>query len=719
MQNIRPAQLISEASAAFTKALLTRDQTLDVYIHTAAGPEQIGGGTYGSQTINALSFSSDEQRFFADVITELDRRLALSIRFVGNPQLCDVAIYLDADFNVSGSNAIGVTIPNQARRRNWWELILNNKMFDGQILLLHYALIHEFAHVLGLEHPFDGSDGDLVNGISDPWRSVFPEDTVMAYRNPRVGGWPQAYTSNDWLALETIWGAETAADNLAPEPPLLELAQAAASLGATSTGITKLARPTLQGRAEAGATVQLFGSDVLTGLPLGAATADGSGWWTLTLPSPLNDGSYNLRAIARDRAGNSSEPSPPLLLTVDTTAPRLELVEPGTPAAGSSGNPWSLQLRANEAVTWSLDAGSQQGIFSLDSDGLLRLQNSHLSIDDPRRVELSVTAVDHAGNSSNLRQIVTVEPSSLDLPYRPSGSELVFSQQPMSLHAVRSLGSPDLINVDTPVPAIVQLVAAEDWQRGYLACNVGSPASRGTGQSFSLEGLGRYSTVVQGNTGANVTIVLDQKRDSALFLDDAYSSFHGSLQTDQKPDAYGLSAQARLNDIERIIMGGGGGLSIVDLTSLMHRLNAITVEGGDVGAGQCVFWGSGGNDNFEARGADSIVFGGAGANTYLLSAGRETLQYVFGGQARDRILSSASDQQGAAHRFDPALDTIELWTDPGVSAEATRPILSGQGDGSLLNWGGNQLFFEGQNLSLEMLTLVQRTITATGPIPSL
>ena len=35
-----------------------------------------------------------------------------------------------------------------------------------------YVLIHEFGHSLGLEHPFEAGDGDVLNGITDPWQAL-------------------------------------------------------------------------------------------------------------------------------------------------------------------------------------------------------------------------------------------------------------------------------------------------------------------------------------------------------------------------------------------------------------------------------------------------------------------------------------------------------------------------------------------------------------------
>ena len=67
-------------------------------------------------------------------------------------------------------------------------------------------LLHEFGHALGLEHPFEAADGDTVNGSTNPWTSAFPEETVMAYRFPLSGEWPEFFTDNDLQALVQIWG---------------------------------------------------------------------------------------------------------------------------------------------------------------------------------------------------------------------------------------------------------------------------------------------------------------------------------------------------------------------------------------------------------------------------------------------------------------------------------------------------------------------------------
>ena len=46
-------------------------------------------------------------------------------------------------------------------------------------------------------------------GGTNPWTSNFyPEDTVMAYRNPLSGQWPQWFSPSDIRALVETWGLE-------------------------------------------------------------------------------------------------------------------------------------------------------------------------------------------------------------------------------------------------------------------------------------------------------------------------------------------------------------------------------------------------------------------------------------------------------------------------------------------------------------------------------
>jgi RTX toxins and related Ca2+-binding proteins len=81
-----------------------------------------------------------------------------------------------------------------------------------------YVNLHEWGHALGLEHPFEAGDGDVYAGNVNPWTSAYPEETVMAYRDPLSGDWPDFFTPNDLNALIAIWGPERL--YIAPAPPI-------------------------------------------------------------------------------------------------------------------------------------------------------------------------------------------------------------------------------------------------------------------------------------------------------------------------------------------------------------------------------------------------------------------------------------------------------------------------------------------------------------------
>jgi serralysin len=205
---LTPQQLLSESLTSFTTGLKRESSFLDVYLHRQGGDTSIGGGLYGAQTIQSLPMSADLENFMRDALMELDQIIDLDFRFVESVSDAEIRVYLDQEISVEGrSDILGIALSNGSSAGGWWEAIVAEPAFRGNQAYLRYALLHEVGHTLGLEHPFDFSDGDGF-GSSNPSLSAFPEDTVMAYRSPREGVWPNVYSLNDLEALISQWGAE-------------------------------------------------------------------------------------------------------------------------------------------------------------------------------------------------------------------------------------------------------------------------------------------------------------------------------------------------------------------------------------------------------------------------------------------------------------------------------------------------------------------------------
>ena len=82
--------------------------------------------------------------------------------------------------------------------------MLNASALAGNPSGFRYTFLHELGHVLGLEHPFDNSDGD-----AEGQRFGQPDaaTTMMSYTRPQEG-WPGSYQMLDWAALATVWGLD-------------------------------------------------------------------------------------------------------------------------------------------------------------------------------------------------------------------------------------------------------------------------------------------------------------------------------------------------------------------------------------------------------------------------------------------------------------------------------------------------------------------------------
>ncbi len=137
----------------------------------------------------------------------------------------------------------------------------------------------------------------------------------------------------------------------------------------------------LSGTAEAGSTVTLTGPG---GVAIGQTTADASGNWSFTPPSPLLDGTQ-VDVVARDAAGNTSQPGSTV---VDAQPPATPTISPSSGSGMLSGTadpdstllltignaaPVTVQVNANG--TWSypisgqLANGTQVSVIARDAVG--------------------------------------------------------------------------------------------------------------------------------------------------------------------------------------------------------------------------------------------------------------------------------------------------------------------------------------------------------------
>ena len=203
--SIAPAYLIEEDFVTATRQATATDDVLDYYLHTSDGAVSVSGGGFGEQTIHSVSISSSDQAYFDEMVGRLNNIIDLDFRRSNSAFEADVDLYYDTEIEFGGSKTLGFAASND----DGWELFLNYPELEFDEAFRRYVLIHEFGHSLGLEHPFEQEDGDLFNGITDPLLSAYPEDTVMAYRNPSSGQWPDFFTDNDLNALVEVWGAET------------------------------------------------------------------------------------------------------------------------------------------------------------------------------------------------------------------------------------------------------------------------------------------------------------------------------------------------------------------------------------------------------------------------------------------------------------------------------------------------------------------------------
>jgi len=229
----------------------------------------------------------------------------------------------------------------------------------------------------------------------------------------------------------------------------------------------------------------------------------------------------------------------------------------------------------------------------------------------------------------------------------------------------------------------IYLSSSETWSSLFVALNLF------TDERISLEGLTRFSSVLDGQRNGAQIYLNDGANGNAFFLHDSYSAFHSALNLAEDFDSrFGTQ---RIKNIEEINSGGGD--DVIDLTSPDYSLAGQNIKV-DSGTGNDVVWGSDADEIIIGGDGNDELFGGAGTNVLTGGAGADEFQFT--GSSTNDTVKDFSLSDG---------DTLKFFNKGGAQFDRSSVSLNNAGDELSISDGAEVLTITLEGAGLQMADL--------------
>ena len=386
-------------------------------------------------------------------------------------------------------------------------------------------------------------------------------------------------------------------DTTVPPPTGLALATADDTFGPNGTDSDNLTKNTsnltISGNAEAGATLVLF-DDVNhdgiidAGETLGTTTVLGDG--TFSLDVSLAEGDHKIKAVQTDAAGNVSDPSDALGVTVDTTPPAVSITgyaDDTAPTGDGKTTDTTLAISGNAAagtVVTIKDGTTVLGTATANVSGVWTFNTTSLALGGH---SFTASATDAAGNTGTSGALgVTVE-----APPAFNVDNLRFLINTTTENESTQGSGGQSLNANSDLGSFQSLGLPGTWTFTL----VNAPGS----VPFQITGNHLITTTSLANSSTVLTIHASDGTNSADIAVTVTVGTNGSSTVSLGPGidlSYGVGGNDQItgNDGNDSLAGGS---------------NSDILNGS---AGSDVLWGASGDDTLIGGLGSDIVTGGAG-----------------------------------------------------------------------------------------------------------